>query len=375
MDLDCFFSVLKAVFPDLASARFFVLIDDASYGSVCFETQRVLNSLVRASQANHCFKITCDKFAYTLDTSDGRAIDPRHEVTYVDLGETSANVQRDTTADIDMSDYMARVIDRRLRAANYSTGIRHLLGDSQSPGDFLQALSLPGRRTDSSATAARPRAYYAGWNIVRNLAHGSVRTLLELVEGIFRTCGVKHDTLTVSLLNQHRAVHAYSLRQLKAVRYITNEQGATDLGARMQTALGILGSVSRMYLRSYETGDPRRWYETISIERADNLPLDSEASAVLEGLVRNGLLVDEGMMFSRTQLGLVQRYDMNKVFAPAMKTTYRVRNHLFMSLKVFEQWLIRPSDFLEKHRGRLAALAGNHLPQRELFEDSNDATE
>src|SRR5206468_3295952 len=104
-DLDSFFAVLKRTFSDLSHARFYVLVDDASYGHIHFEMQKVLNSLVRAVQANHCFKITCDKFMYTLDTADGRAIDPRHEVTYVDLGEVSTKAQRETA--VDLSRHMA----------------------------------------------------------------------------------------------------------------------------------------------------------------------------------------------------------------------------------------------------------------------------
>ena len=92
--------------------------------------QKILNSLIRAAQANHCFKITYDKYMYTLETADHRSIDPRHEVTYVDLGETSTKTQRETI--INLSEHMAKVIDRRLEMGGYRYGIQAILGQSQS---------------------------------------------------------------------------------------------------------------------------------------------------------------------------------------------------------------------------------------------------
>ncbi|MBT9175216.1 MAG: hypothetical protein DDT22_00890 [candidate division WS2 bacterium] len=211
-DLDKFFAVLKQTISELSQATFYILVDDASYGNIDFEMQKVLNSLVRAAQANHCFKITFDKFMYTLDSSDGRSIDPRHEVTYVDLGEISAKTQRETA--VNLSEYMARVINSRLRAMDYESNIQNILGASQKSKEFLAALCKQQRKL-SKTQKKQPNqsAYYAGWNIIWNISHGSIRTLLELVEYIFKANGVTKDTVSISLKEQDRAVRIFSKRQ------------------------------------------------------------------------------------------------------------------------------------------------------------------
>jgi hypothetical protein len=375
-DLDAFFTVVKHTFPDLAEAQFFILVDDASYGHVHFEMQKVLNSLVRAVQANHCFKITCDKFLYTLETADRRAIDPRHEVTYVDLGEVSAKVGRPK---VDMATYMGKVINLRLRAAQYQNRIEDILGPSQSAREFLSALSLPGARRPRKgqrdiSRPPRPHAYYAGWNIVWTISHGSIRNLLELVEHIFKTCGATPQTPRIPLNAQDAAVKTYATRQFKALSMLPGEIDGEAIGLRLQAVISAIGEISRQYLEKYDTGESHRYYETISVERLDRSSLSSEAQRILEELVKYGLLLDEGITFSRAQLGLLQRYDMNKIFAPAFLTTYRVRNHMYLSQQRFEELLLKPDVFARRSRKKLGLLAqrGRTASQKSLFNEEED---
>jgi hypothetical protein len=371
-DLDLFFGLLKSLFPDLAHSRFYVLVDDASYGNMHYEMQKVMNSLVRGVQANHCFKITCDKFMYTLDSSDGRAIDPHQEATYVDLGEVSIKATRETLVE-DLSDYMARVIDRRLEFWGAGTRIKSLLGKSQDPSTFLSALSQPGARRGKKGEPkllrpARAKAYYGGWNIVWSISHGSVRTLLELVEHIFTSCRATKETLSIPLKNQDDAVRRYSRQRFQALPMLPGDLSGEPLGGRLQAVISAIGEVSRLYLQLYDTGDETRWYETISVDRNDRNKLDSQAVLVLEELIKYGLLLDEGVTFSRAQFGLAQRFDMNKIFAPAFRTTYRVRNHIYLSGDRFEQLLMRPDRFVAWHRTKLLKIrAKRSVTQKELL--------
>jgi hypothetical protein len=128
--------------------------------------------------------------------------------------------------------------------------------------------------------------------------------------------------------------------------------------------------MSNQYLRKYKTREKNRWYETISIERLDRKRLSPEAQRILIELVKNGLLLDEGITFSRAQFGLCQRYDMNKIFAPAFETTYRVRNHIYLSKTKFEELIIEPVAFTKGYRNKLNALLdSNQEQQRNLFEE------
>jgi tRNA A-37 threonylcarbamoyl transferase component Bud32/DNA-binding transcriptional ArsR family regulator len=360
-DLDEFFATVKNAIPTLNQVRFFILVDDASYGHIHLEMQKVLNSLVRAVHAHHCFKITCDRFMYTLDTADGRSIDPRHEVTYIDLGEVSIKSQRETA--VDLSEHMARVINLRLNIDNFREDIRKILGVSQDVRTFLSALSQPGARrpkkgeTLISRRPLRQKAYYAGWNIVWSISHGSVRTLLELVEYIFKANNVTRETINIPLKNQDAAVRMYSNRHYKALSMLPGEFEGKPLGQILQNVLSAIGEMSRQYLERYDTGEEYRWYETISLERNDNTALSSKAQHILNELVKEGLLLEEGVTFTRAQIGLSRRYDMNKIFAPAFQTTYRVRNHIFLGHNRLEEFLLKPDAFVSRHRRKLDELA------------------
>ena len=44
---------------------------------------------------------------------------------------------------------------------------------------------------------------------------------------------------------------------------------------------------------------------------------------------------------------------MNKIFAPAFQTTYRVRNHIYLSKKRFDGLLLSPDAFVREFRNKL----------------------
>jgi len=371
-DIESFFLTIRQVVPELATTRFYVLVDDVSHGNVHWEMQKVINSLIRSSQGVHCFKISFDKYMYTLDTVDDRPIDPRHEVTYLDLGEISGKTQKQSKADkitaVDLPTYMEQVINVRLRKAGYLNSIVDILGPSQSAQEFLSALAK--RESAKRVTAKEHRAYYAGWNIILSLAHGSVRTLLQLVEEIFRSTGASPNTASIPLSAQDAAVRKFSTRHYSALSMLPEDQEGTALGPKLQSVISAIGRISRDYLLNYDTKVSNRWYETISIERLDTDHLDGRADRILFELVKYGLVVNEGVTFSRAQFGLTARYDLNKVFSPAFQITYRVRNHLYLSSSVLEELLLRPDQFIRRHRGKLAKLAIRpSATQKSLFRE------
>jgi hypothetical protein len=352
-DLDNFFAMLKETFPDFIETRFYVLVDDATSGHIHSETQKVLNSLVRSQQANHCFKITFERFMYTLDSADGRAIDPRHEVTYVDLGEISVKAQKDTG--FNYSRYMAEVVNLRLRAQKWTYDIETLLGRSQPPQEFLNALS--GTQWNHEGSAIEPKtstghAYYGGWNIICSIAHGSVRTLLEVVENIFRGCNAVPATESIALKAQDALVRAYSRRQFRVLTLLPGEIDGEPIGQQLQSVIAAIGQLSAQYLKLYDTKDSTRWYETLSIERLDHAPLEGRARLVLDEMVKYGLILKEGVTFTRADIGLGVRYDLNKIFSPAFEITYRVRNHLYLGHGRFQELLLTPDAFVRKHSQR-----------------------
>lgn len=282
-----------------------------------------------------------------------------------------------------MSTYLARVVDARLKAYNYKTDIKTLLGESQDVKEFfylLTNLEDDEKRTKKSKKQNKNKAYYSGWNIIYNISHGSIRTLLELIEYIFAYNDVNIDTLKISQKGQDDAVRKFSERHYKAISMLPGEFEGKYGGQSLQSIVRALGDISRWYLKYYKTGEDGRWYETISIEPTDARNLNPKARERLIELIKNGLLLEEGMNFSRGQFGLSVRYDMNKIFSPAFKTTYRIRNHIYLSKERFEEFLMEPDNFKKKYESKLNIFTKKidtsgtpkyqgHYKQTKLFED------
>jgi serine/threonine protein kinase len=345
-DLDEFFFILKNTFPDLNKTQFFILVDDATHGNMHFAVQKILNSLIRATQSNHCFKITCEKFLYTLETMDNRPIDLGHEGTYVDMGEITvkSRTRQKIVEYRHFSEYMANVINRRLSDAGYTNSIQDILGKSQSSKEFLAGL------TTKHSNKKGLVSYYAGWNIIWSISHGSVRTLLELIEHIFKVNKVNPSIKSIPLKDQDNAVRNFSIEHYKALSLSSGSIENKPIGPLLESVIRAIGQVSKQYLMNYKSLTVDEYYETISIERSDSLELDRNAEKILFELVRRGLLRDEGSNFSRAQFGLVRRYDLNKIFTPAFEITYRVRNHIHLRQRRFQKLLMDPDDFVKDYQ-------------------------
>ena len=252
---------------------------------------------------------------------------------------------------------------------------RRYWGNLSLVEDFLSALSQPRARRPKKGQQIRNKSrrktpYYAGWNIVWAISHGSVRTLLELVEYIFRTNRASSDTSGIPLKDQDKAVRSYSTQKFKSLQMLPADFDKEPLGPKLQNVMSAIGEISRQYLQHYDTGSENRWHETISIERLDRHEMNPKAERILNELVKYGLLLDEGVTFSRAQLGLSQRYDMNKIFAPAFETTYRVRNHMYLSKERIEDLLLTPDIFVERQRKKLERLVESK--ESPLFGDESE---
>ena len=185
---------------------------------------------------------------------------------------------------------------------------------------------------------------------------------------------VTTTTETIRLQAQDDAVRSYSERRYRSLAMLPGETNSQPLGDALQNVIAAIGEVSRRYLQNYNTGEEGRWYETITVERLDRRSLDSRAETILTKLIEFNLFIDEGITFSRAQLGLSQRYDMNKIFSPAFETTYRVRNHMYLSHRQFATLLLRPGEFVSKHRKKLDTLVlkKNEAPESDLFDKSEN---
>lgn len=357
--LDQFFTAVSGTFAALSGARFQIIFDDVTHGIVHLELQKVINSLVRSAGDRHCFKITCEKYQYTLDSSDGRAIEFPHDAEFCDLGELAVGTNK--AAPSRYRQYLAAVVDRRLSFGGWDRAIGDIVGRSQPPRVFLQGLRAQGSTGDADPNAALAR--YAGWNILCHLSHGSIRSLLEMLEHIFTVAGGTEAALSMSPIDsvdQDAALREYSLRHWQELQNLPGRTGDILIGPHLKALASALGEMSRRLLLYYPSAEP---YEALSIERLDpGRPLSPDAETILEAALRYGVLVETGAGFSRAHRGLQARLDLNKMFTPAFRTTYRVRNHIYLSGLEFEELLLRPSDLAKRRNARPAP----RTPQDEL---------
>lgn len=379
-DVEAFFESLQKDFPDLTLTQFFILVDDISEGRMHLEMQKVLNSIMTSSTKRFCFKVTCDKFMYTLDTAEGRSIDPFQDVVYIDLGDLSVKSQKTRKA---ISEYIGGIVNARLNAwVSQKSDIVKIMGVSQEPKEFLGLLGLPRKERKEKIDIIQKdntqgKALYAGWNIIWQLSHGSIRTLFQLLDYIFaRSYFDRNNPKPIPLEIQDKHVREFSKQKFQSLLMLKGHINGEPVGTLISNVARSIGEVSRLYLRRWKTGEPGRFYETISMERLDLEVLDEKAVQVLKYLIVYDVLIIAGITFSRAQIGLSERYDLNKIYAPGFQITYRVRNHLYLSKNKFEELLLEPGKFVRNTRSRLDDLVVSkqnvepkNLIQMKLFDE------
>jgi hypothetical protein len=366
-DVDAFFGSLQKDFPDMAHTQFFILVDDVSEGRMHPGMQEVLNSIMTSATKRFCFKLTCDKFMYTLDTVENRAIDPFQDVVYIDLGDLSVKAQKTRKA---IGEYIRDIVNTRLNTwVSRNSDIVTILGNSQEPKEFLKFLSRSKKGTLQVTAklqneAMQKKALYAGWNIVWQLSHGSIRTLFQFLDYIFlRSNFDRNNPELIPLDIQDRHIREFSNQKFQSLLMLKGGINGEPLGTPVSNIARCIGEVSRLYLRKWDTGEKDRFYETISFERLDLKPLNEKAAELLKYLIVYDVLIIQGITFSRAQVGLSERYDLNKIYTPCFQTTYRVRNHLYLSKHKFEELVLEPTEFVKGTRSRLDILV---KPKKEV---------
>ncbi len=335
-DLDEYFAAIQRIIPALDKTQFFILVDDISFGRMHIELQKIFNGIVTSATKRYCFKVSCDKYMYTLETIDRRSIDPSHDITYIDISSFSLKSSREGKM---ISNYLQDVVQARLSLwlGNKSVSIVDILGKSQDATEFLLALSGRTKRD----------ALYAGWKMIWQLSHGSMRTLFLLLNHIFSNSGFDKETpALIPPKEQDKLVREFSRKSVQKLLMLKGDIDGEPIGNEISRIASAFGQVSRNYLTNYDTGDPSRLYETISFERLDLENLSLEAQTRLQSLVQYDVFMTTGTNFSRAHVGLAARYDLNKLYAPAFRITYRIRNHMFLSSKRLELLLTNPNKFV-----------------------------
>lgn len=353
-----FFEAIRNAIAELSDFKFYIIFDDLSDPQVYPEMQKILNCLMACHNGVYCSKFSTDKYAYTFQDMFGKAMQVPHDYTYLDLSIVK-----------DYDKYLQRIINRQLQLGGYEKTIKEYLGNNTQSSRQLIYLLSKGKHND---------VRFAGWNLIGHLSSYSIRDALVICEAIWEQYGpeAEHDKLkqgndTISIYIQDRALRKYSQEVYAALINIESS------GNEIFNIVRNFGELSRQYLRRSITRDKNRLYEVIAIERRDNDKLSDEASDLLRKLIRHSVFLERGFSFSREQIGLVQKFVLHKKYTPALKTTFREREHLRLDSKQLEQFLLSPDQFTaqildkidkeiatEKYQSKLIDFTGKELNER-----------
>lgn len=352
-NLVTFFGIVRNTISELSNFKFYIIFDDLSEPQVYPEMQKILNCLIACHNEVYCCKFSTDKYAYTFEDMFGKALQVPHDYTYLDLSILG-----------DYKDYLERIINRRLELSGYAKGIKDYLERSQqSSTEFILLLSK-GQHT---------QVKFAGWDLVVQLSSWSVRDALVICETIWEQYGgePKHDKLkegkdTISVDVQDDALRSYSEEVYAALINIES------VGKEVFNIVRNFGEISRQYLKRGITSKKDRQYELIAIERRDNKKISDDASDLLRKIIRHSVFIDRGFSFSREQIGLVQKFVLHKKYTPALKTTYREREHLRLNNRELEMFLVSPDQFTKELLHRLDRKIDREKYQSKLFDFGKD---
>ncbi len=347
-----FCNLVREHIPSLSTVQFYFLFDDAGEPNIPSDTQKILNDLLTSSNSVYCIKLSAERSSYSLSDSRDRTLEETHDFTSFDI--SSAYGTTVGSARPAIRKYFADILAARLRHWHYATtDIADFLGDCRHEGDVIPSVKeLIGRLAEQ-----RRNAYYAGWEVVWQLADKTPRNLIELVTAIFaeagvqspRTAGtVRQPVAVIDAKTQDRAIRAVSNRRLRSLEFIP---GATSvmshdvpIGKQLYTCASSFASVSLRYL----TGEDRmtkRLEEILAIELNNTDPLWPEARRVLQLLVRYGVFDDSSLNVARDDKQKKAVYVFNRIYCPAFGISFRRDAHLRVSAEMLQTFLLQPDEF------------------------------
>jgi hypothetical protein len=277
---------------------------------------------------------------------------------------------------------------RRLEYWHYSSSnIAAYLGDQMMSSEHRGDDLLPVRELVRRLAAGRKDAYYAGWEVVWQLADKTPRTLIELASEIFAHGRVRPAEPTsvlppkianvVSARLQDKAIRAVSARRLRALEFIPGEirlQGQqVPLGKHLYLCATSFGSISHKYLtRGLSDDRERRLDERLAIERNDTALLEADAQRVLQMLVRYGIFDDSALNVAFDDGQKKPIFVFNRIFCPAFAISFRRDAHLRLSVRRFVQYLREPAAFAVEGTAVLRSTRSTGVSGRLWDEGSDD---
>lgn len=366
-----FFEAVRSSFSELNQARFSVLFDDAGIPNVPSEVQSLICDLMASTNSVYCIKLSAEKKTFELITTDGKPVERVHDVRVYTISDYFSMGGGFSTERCIVEEYFRNLVGVRLKVCGFqSTDIRKYLGDEAMKAEELVArLALHGHGAP----------VYGGWQIAWQIADRTMRHLLEMISVIFdesKTTPSKPAAIIPSHI-QSRQIVRFSGDKLRGLMFlpstvvINNKRQA--LGKILYEFAASFGRVSSYYLQQsssdleVEHTGKRRFDERLAIEIDNTLNLNADAQRMLDQLIRFAVIDDEKMTTSFDDGTRKPIYIFNKVYCPALRISFRRFAHWRLSSKRFEEFLLRPTEFVRTDQ-RLSKLLPDEKNERELFD-------
>ena len=361
-----FFNLIRSIYLELRDTQFYLLFDDAGHPNLPRPTQYVLNEIIRCTNSTYCVKLSAEKFSYEFKDTTKKVLEESHDYASFDISAQLSLGSGYEPARPQLEAYFKKIISKRL--GNYkSSNISDYIGE-----EIITSVDLVER-----LATARRNAYYCGWKIIWQLADRTTRNLLELVSAVLNAAEVKEDSVP-NLIPPHvqsRAIKNFSEKKFKSLLYIPGEITIAGrnygLGIKLYEFTASFGNIARAYLKNKrpikDSHGRTRYEERLAVERDDAFPLNNDARAFLECLIRYAVVDDSKLVTSRDDQIKKPIFVLNRIYCPAFGISFRRSSHLRLSKHKFENLLLDPLDFVKKGNVFLENLDSSEINECDLF--------
>lgn len=273
----------------------YLLVDDYTERKVPCEAQKALNHILFVPDSVYKSKISSEVFGVPPDQTFGSFLDQDRDYKEWNLG-TLYYLMLPTA---EQKSFLREIVDKRLELCEFTGRVADIIGDSHYPdGTLARAIKTEAeerfttrkqreaeegvllaeddREIETTLERKRVKAYYHGWDTICDLCTGDISNILELLNRMYESSGVKRDTVTcIPPERQHAAIQRYSQQ------YISKIKGIPVYGERLFEIVDAFGTMSGRLLKEYpwlDRGPNRRDpYQMIRIEMDEGFVRSSQA--------------------------------------------------------------------------------------------------
>ncbi|MDP3065352.1 MAG: hypothetical protein Q8N08_01310 [Methanobacteriaceae archaeon] len=326
--------------PLFKGKRIFYLLDDYFEPRIPFEIQKSLNRVIFMRQDSHWFKISTVPYGIKFSDLDNNVFEKNREYREINLGNKYLALDDMKLKSL----FISKIVNNRLRLANYTTTIEIILGESRFP------LGTIGKSLKDETT--RKQTKYYGFQVIVNLCSNDISAILDLMRTIFITTKSRNESINgseaISPLIQHDAIFSFSREYLLKLKDIEK------IGEKLFEIAQAFGYISQFKLYNKEVKRTEGGktvvepYELLRLEFDESASISPEAENMHKKLLRFGVFIDGGYNRSRRNV-LSHRLFFRKIYVPMFHTTYVSRDSLTLSSKHYEYFLLDPSSFRKSY--------------------------